>query len=260
MAQNTELIPLTAKLFSQFVRSIQHLKPEQIDLHRRGALEQDVFAYFHIVNEKWFQDQMATAKDDENVTSGFITIYHAICDILVIIDRSIFPSTPVEQLRHRFGSTGMAIYYYVSLTSQPMEEPLHEAFIPYIQSTRSEHVQVTGLSIDIVTLRNQTKCAHPSCGETSESTKTNLKFCAGCQAVRYCTKTCQAADWKEHKLVCKPLKAMLPVAYSFQVVEATENRQEFVHRFADRVVEGGLNADDLSNVRDYVLSHTKPWG
>jgi hypothetical protein len=32
--------------------------------------------------------------------------------------------------------------------------------------------------------------AHPSCAETSESIKSNLKLCPGCQAVRYCSKVC----------------------------------------------------------------------
>ncbi|KXN86114.1 hypothetical protein AN958_10481 [Leucoagaricus sp. SymC.cos] len=33
--------------------------------------------------------------------------------------------------------------------------------------------------------------------------KPKLLTCSGCQLVKYCSKDCQTADWKQHKLVCK---------------------------------------------------------
>ena len=43
-------------------------------------------------------------------------------------------------------------------------------------------------------------CAYDECTGTSDDTK--LKKCSKCRVVAYCCKSCQLADWKEHKLEC----------------------------------------------------------
>ncbi|KAJ7595319.1 hypothetical protein C8J56DRAFT_1115063 [Mycena floridula] len=54
-------------------------------------------------------------------------------------------------------------------------------------------------------------CAHSECGETTEKATTNSSFglCAGCKIMRYCSKDCQKAAWKDSKLphgeICKDL-------------------------------------------------------
>jgi hypothetical protein len=40
-------------------------------------------------------------------------------------------------------------------------------------------------------------CAAAGCA--SEDARS---VCGGCQAVRYCSRECQRADWKAHKVVC----------------------------------------------------------
>ncbi|KAI9338834.1 hypothetical protein BDR26DRAFT_919345 [Obelidium mucronatum] len=47
-----------------------------------------------------------------------------------------------------------------------------------------------------------------SCGKTDSGT--NLKRCSSCQAAKYCSKECQKADWKSHKLVCKKVEGAIP--------------------------------------------------
>merc|ERR1712196_279653 len=44
------------------------------------------------------------------------------------------------------------------------------------------------------------RCAN--CG-IDESEKKTFKKCAGCNLVRYCSKACQRADWKNHKKLCR---------------------------------------------------------
>ena len=46
---------------------------------------------------------------------------------------------------------------------------------------------------------------------TVEAGSMPLKFCLGCKAARYCSRECQVADWKTHKVACKAAqKAKIP--------------------------------------------------
>ena len=50
------------------------------------------------------------------------------------------------------------------------------------------------------------KCDHRACTQT-ETTEKQFQRCGGCQMARYCSKDCQAADWKaRHKKICKDVK------------------------------------------------------
>jgi hypothetical protein len=46
------------------------------------------------------------------------------------------------------------------------------------------------------------KCNNPSCTQT-----TNLKYCARCNLIKYCSKECQISNWLAHKRTCSILKA-----------------------------------------------------
>ena len=46
---------------------------------------------------------------------------------------------------------------------------------------------------------SKTVCAHPGCTAPAH------KKCSVCEGVRYCSKSHQALDWPEHKLVCEPV-------------------------------------------------------
>jgi hypothetical protein len=43
------------------------------------------------------------------------------------------------------------------------------------------------------------------CQKCAKGGQTKLFKCGSCQSVRYCSKECQKADWKEHKVLCKLL-------------------------------------------------------
>jgi len=47
-------------------------------------------------------------------------------------------------------------------------------------------------------------CARSGCYSYADD---ELKFCSSCRVVKYCSKECQKADWKKHKLQCKTLAA-----------------------------------------------------
>lgn len=52
------------------------------------------------------------------------------------------------------------------------------------------------------------RCAHLGCTDVSgpsEASAPRGKKCSGCQRVRYCSKSCQKADWKAHKIACREL-------------------------------------------------------
>ncbi|KAG0258871.1 hypothetical protein BG011_003007 [Mortierella polycephala] len=46
------------------------------------------------------------------------------------------------------------------------------------------------------------ECGHPDC-RLPEISKDKHKRCAKCKKVSYCSRTCQVADWKEHKADCQ---------------------------------------------------------
>jgi hypothetical protein len=52
------------------------------------------------------------------------------------------------------------------------------------------------------------RCSYKSCEQrTSSSDSDKLSVCGGCRAVRYCSRACQAADWRAgHRALCRPLK------------------------------------------------------
>jgi len=46
--------------------------------------------------------------------------------------------------------------------------------------------------------KNVSKCDNANCDQIL-----NLKLCAGCKAMQYCSPKCQKQDWKTHKHACK---------------------------------------------------------
>jgi hypothetical protein len=63
---------------------------------------------------------------------------------------------------------------------------------------------------------------------------TVLDCCSKCQAVQYCSKSCQKADWKQHKQICQFLQG---VERSFD-----EDEKRFFKLFTESTHEGSLAA------------------
>jgi hypothetical protein len=50
-----------------------------------------------------------------------------------------------------------------------------------------------------------TSCSHPLCGRV-ETRRHEFRRCSCCGRVRYCSRSCQSADWRlQHKFACLPL-------------------------------------------------------
>ena len=50
-----------------------------------------------------------------------------------------------------------------------------------------------------------TSCSHPLCGRV-ETRRHEFRRCSCCGRVRYCSRSCQGADWRlQHKFACLPL-------------------------------------------------------
>ncbi|CZT49523.1 uncharacterized protein RSE6_10384 [Rhynchosporium secalis] len=49
------------------------------------------------------------------------------------------------------------------------------------------------------------KMTGPKCGKCENNPAENAKLlrCGGCENIEYCSKACQKADWKEHKIICR---------------------------------------------------------
>lgn len=45
-------------------------------------------------------------------------------------------------------------------------------------------------------------CGYPSCSNSSQRPKQEMKRCSRCKTVIYCGVECQKADWPRHKLIC----------------------------------------------------------
>ncbi|KAM7206105.1 plasmid p 4b orf-3 family protein [Naviculisporaceae sp. PSN 640] len=54
------------------------------------------------------------------------------------------------------------------------------------------------------------KCGNPSCpSKSSDDSQSNLKTCARCMTVAYCSPKCQASAWPTHKSQCRPQNYIL---------------------------------------------------
>lgn len=54
-------------------------------------------------------------------------------------------------------------------------------------------------------LPGTTSCSHPLCGRV-ETRRHEFRRCSCCGRVRYCSRSCQSADWRlQHKFACLPL-------------------------------------------------------
>jgi hypothetical protein len=58
-------------------------------------------------------------------------------------------------------------------------------------------------------------CGNPDCSATREACQ-KMDQCAACEAVSYCGRECQKANWRAHKLTCKPLQSQDPVPAAAQ--------------------------------------------
>ena len=68
-------------------------------------------------------------------------------------------------------------------------------------------------------------------------TKSAEKFlvCGGCQATRYCKKSCQTKDWQNHKAICLAIQKLSDNIYENELGKGdSEDKQAFVSYLARR--------------------------
>ena len=76
------------------------------------------------------------------------------------------------------------------------------------------------------TSRSKTNEEEDSCANCfiseDDMDNVNLKQCAGCRTVKYCSRSCQKADWKEHRNICKAVVAAAAASDDNDVEEETK--------------------------------------
>ena len=71
------------------------------------------------------------------------------------------------------------------------------------------------------------KTCHKCHGQSEDHKEANLKRCAGCRKVYYCSAACQKADWVEHIFNCKPHR---PINTADHLALAVRRNQLPLHR------------------------------
>jgi hypothetical protein len=88
-----------------------------------------------------------------------------------------------------------------------------------------------------------TSCSHPLCGRV-ETRRHEFRRCSCCGRVRYCSRSCQGADWRlQHKFACLPLLELYGWAESDaeSVDRRTRRRRRRARSFSrNRANEKGL--------------------
>jgi len=68
----------------------------------------------------------------------------------------------------------------------PVDLPIKDLLSPFYQL--------------LVNVKQPVSCGNKSCNK--KVAESDLKFCGRCGKQKYCSKDCQRADWKNHKVCC----------------------------------------------------------
>ena len=79
---------------------------------------------------------------------------------------------------------------------------LTHKYMPLDSLCDEDHV-ITHKIDDSMACKPLSQCAHPNCCVTFK-----LRRCSGCNIVKYCSESCQRADWKNHRVQCKKTKSV----------------------------------------------------
>ena len=83
------------------------------------------------------------------------------------------------------------------LSAVPYVDPMPPRPVTKLPNNLASYNPITRCGVQLATPKpGASRCAH--CDEV----KGNLQLCSGCHKVRYCSKECQKAAWKEHKQNC----------------------------------------------------------
>ena len=71
-----------------------------------------------------------------------------------------------------------------------------------------------------------------TCANCSKEWNLNFKRCSNCNKTQYCSKMCQAADWKSHKKICAEMKAVAEAEAEAVAVAEAEAVADVPHIFS----------------------------
>ena len=84
-------------------------------------------------------------------------------------------------------------------------EILLDGLLKLIQVAKEADVKDATRAIARAKILAHLPCGYLGCTANDVENLTRPKLCSGCRTVRYCSSSCQKADWKAHKIGCKAI-------------------------------------------------------
>ncbi|KDQ60346.1 hypothetical protein JAAARDRAFT_32735 [Jaapia argillacea MUCL 33604] len=95
-------------------------------------------------------------------------------------------------------------------------------------------------------------CENPSC--PNQASEVVLQRCSGCSSSVYCSQTCQAAEWPNHKKICKLLPPAHLKGFSLNVTRMNRNCPELILDDDEEEEEDDRGEDSLAWLKVFTVN------
>eukprot|EP00088_Acartia_fossae_P027285 TRINITY_DN28025_c0_g1_i1.p1 TRINITY_DN28025_c0_g1~~TRINITY_DN28025_c0_g1_i1.p1 ORF type:complete len:455 (+),score=128.19 TRINITY_DN28025_c0_g1_i1:51-1415(+) len=242
---------LSAMYDKKTVREVETMYPRQEGEHLK------IFKMLLHFMELCGAGHMIHKRDITGKTALFHALYTNSKDALImacmLLERGVDPN-----VRDKYGNCllGKAIanrnfqlaWVLVHHKADPYVQPSNFE-VSYVIEIAAQTANMEALEILLHAKRKEDKREYSECAKCKNSAS---KKCGGCRLVWYCTPSCQAANWRVHKPVCRlaqkdhpdpplphnlPLSAYLLAKREVELSRPQEEEEEEDHKFSERFWE-----------------------